>query len=100
MGLDTTPTFEAPIPGTRSTIRSHPSDHGTRLYSREGVPRPISDLQEGMYRARSAGEDVSREVGARAHGHAQDIRTSDAPEQEVHAKKAGIMGKMKDVTVR
>lgn len=99
VGLDTTPTFEASIPGTRSTIRSHPSDHGTRLYSQEGVPRPIGDIQEGIYRARSAGEEVTREVGGRAHGHAQDIRSSDTPEQEIHAKKAGFMGKMKDVTV-
>lgn len=100
VGLDTTPTFEAPIPGTRSTIRSRPSDHGVRLYSQEGAPRPISELQEGMYRVRSAGEEITREVGGRAHGHVQDIRTSDVPEQEVHVKKAGLMGKMKDVTVR
>lgn len=100
VGLDTTPTFEASIPGTRSTIQSHPNDHGARLYSQEGAPRPIGDVQEGMYRVRSAGEEVAREVGGRAHGHAQDIRASDAPDQEVHAKKAGFMGKMKDVTVR
>ena len=66
-----------------SATRSHPPDSPP-----EPAPRPLDDiLEHARARARQAGKDATR----------QDIQTSEAPE---HAKKTGLMGKMKDITVR
>ncbi|KAL9715568.1 hypothetical protein Ac2012v2_000009 [Leucoagaricus gongylophorus] len=64
-----------------SATRSHPPDSPP-----EPAPRPLDDiLEHARARARQAGKDATR----------QDIPTSEAPE---HAKKTGLMGKMKDIT--
>lgn len=88
-----TPVLQGQIPGTNATVSRHPEDDQTRIRT-EDTERGLGT--EAKTRARETAEEGKAEV----RQHAEDIRSSEAPAQEAKAKKSGLMGRMKEATVR
>jgi hypothetical protein len=82
--------LQVPLPGTSTSAAIGP----------EGDTQVINNGSSlGRDEVKERGRDVAGQVASEGRRHAEDIRSSEAPVQEAQAKKAGLMDRMKGVTV-
>lgn len=90
-------TLQVPLPGTSAAV-TRGADGDTRLINGETSYGP-DDVRERGRDVAGKSVETGRQAASAGRRNVEDIRSSEAPVQEAQSKKAGLMDRMKGVTV-